>query len=58
MEALRARNDIHNELYEGEEVNVAVDDAITAAVIIFILVEYYMSSMSSGQMHWISLHQW
>ena len=31
MEAIRAGNDIHDELFEGEGVNVAVDDAITAA---------------------------
>ena len=31
MEAIRAGNEIHDELFEGEGVNVAVDDAITAA---------------------------
>ena len=31
MEAIRAGNEIHDELFEGEGVNVAVNDAITAA---------------------------
>ncbi len=31
MDAIRAGNDIHDELFDGEGINVAVDDAITAA---------------------------
>ena len=31
QEAMRAGNEIHDELFDGEDVNVAVDDAIVAA---------------------------